>query len=148
MTASMTELEALLEEAGRRGYLWYQFRPDHHGPDVLAGVYRWNHCSDVVVLTDERSTHAYRTPTGPAVDVFAPSHVHWWYGRSDGSVPGTVLPGISMVWTLRALLTLPAPGEPGGVPPLVAAPNGTGVSGDRVPVRLRRGLYRDLGEHV
>jgi hypothetical protein len=134
----VTELDALIEEAGKRGYLWYQFRPDQHGPEVLAGVFYWDRCADVVVLTDEKSTHAYRTPTDPTTDVFAPSRVHWWYGRGDESLGRSPveLPGVSMVWILRALLTLPAPTEPGGAPQLVPAPKGTGVPGERIPVRL------------
>ena len=128
---SMNELDALIEEAGRRGYLWHQFRPDRHGPEVLAGVLRWGSCADVVVLTDERSTHAYRTPTEQGDDVFAPMRVHWWYGRNDSAVGCN---GVSMVWILRALLTLPTPDE--RLPPLVSAPAGTGVSGERFPVRV------------
>ncbi|WP_460405012.1 hypothetical protein [Actinophytocola sediminis] len=143
----MTELDILIEEAGRRGYLWHQFRPDHHGPEVLAGVFQWDRCADVVVLTDEKGTHAYRTPTDPAIDVFAPAHVHWWYGRSDDTVKlptvGAILPGVCMVWILRALLTLPMPAEPGGSPSLIPAPKGTGVPGERVPVRIRRRVGRD-----
>ncbi|GAB3435181.1 hypothetical protein [Actinophytocola sediminis] len=148
-TADLTELDALIEVAAKRGYLWHQFRVDRHGPDVLAGAYQWALCADVVVLADERNSHAYRTPTGPTTDVFAPTRVHWWYGRSDDSVappakPGQlrVLPGISPVWTLRALLTLPTPDEPGGLLPPMPAPKGTGVAGDRVPVRIRRWLGR------
>jgi hypothetical protein len=139
--ASVTELEGLIEEAGRRGFLWHRFRDDQHGPEVLAGVFRWGWCADVVVLTDEKGTHAYRTPTDDAIDVLAPSHVHWWYGRSDDAMvadPGTVLKGVCMVWVLRALLTLPHPDEPGGLCHLIPAPKGTGVPGDRVPVRMRR----------
>lgn len=140
----MTELDALIEEAGRRGYLWYQFRVDQHGPEVLAGVFNWDRCADVVVLTDENSAHAYRAPTDTGTDVFAPSHIHWWYGRSDEltGASNIVLPGVGMVWILRALLTLPAPSEPGGAPSLVPAPKGTGVPGDRIPVRLRRRVGR------
>lgn len=142
----MTELDLLIEEAGKRGFLWHQFRPDQNGPEVLAGVFGWEDCVDVVVLVDEKGTHAYRTSADPKVDVFAPTHVHWWYGRCDGAVglpeAGLVLPGVEMVWILRALLTLPAPDEPGGLPPLVPAPKGTGVPGVRVPVRLRRWLGR------
>ncbi|WP_154814455.1 hypothetical protein [Actinophytocola xinjiangensis] len=138
----MTELDLLLEEAGKRGYLWHQFRSDQDGPEVLAGVFGWGRCADVVVLAAEEGTHAYRTPVESTGDVFSPARVYWWYGRSDGAVglpaAGMVLPGVGMVWILRALLTLPAPDEPGGLPPLVSAPKGTGVSGDRVPVRLRR----------
>jgi hypothetical protein len=138
-----SELDVLLERASRRGYAWHRFRDDRHGPEVLAGVFGWDNCTDVLVLTDEKGTHAYRTPIAPTVDVFAPTHVHWWYGRSDDAVlPGTgqVLRGVSMVWVLRALLTLPDPGEPGGLPAVMPAPKGTGVSGERVPVRIRRWL--------
>lgn len=138
----MTELDLLMTEAGRRGYLWHQFRTDQHGPEVLAGVFQWESCVDVVVLADEKGTHAYRTPADPMVDVFAPVYVHWWYGRSDDTVAlprrGMALPGVDAVWILRALLTLPTPGEPGGLSPLTSAPKGTGVAGDRVPVRIRR----------
>jgi hypothetical protein len=63
--------------------------------------------------------------------VFAPSLVHWWYGRNPAQ------PGTSMVWVLRALLTLP---EPGDVLPLAPAPDGTGVPGTRTPVRIGRRL--------
>jgi hypothetical protein len=142
-------LDALIEEAAKRGYLWHRFRDDENGPDVLAGVYQLAGCADVVVLTDEKSSHAYRTPTGRDVDVFAPSHVYWWYGRNDDSVLPhcvggriTVLPGVSQVWILRALLTLPSPHEQGCLPALIPAPRGTGVFGDRVPVRMRRWLGR------
>jgi hypothetical protein len=126
------ELDVLIERAGRRGYLWHQFRVDHHGPEVLAGVFQWPDCADVVVLIDDHESHAYRTPT-PINDVFAPSHVHWWYGRSAQ---------VGMVWVLRALLTLPSPREPGGLPPLVPALPDTGVPGARLPVRLRRWFGR------
>lgn len=137
--AHVTELDLLIEEAGRRGYLWHQFRLNEHGPEVLAGAFRWGRCVDVVVLADEKGTHAYRTPVDSAADVFAPVRVHWWYGR-NGDTGGP--PGVGMVWILRALLTLPTPSEPGGLPPLVSAPKGTGVPGDRIPVRLRRWLGR------
>ena len=124
----MTELDALLAEAGRRGFLWHQFRVDEHGPDVLAGLYRWPTCADVVVLLDENTSHAYRVPLD-AADVFAPTHVHWGYYQP---------PQVSAVWVLRALLTIPRPDEPGGLGPLTPAPEGTVVPGARVPVRLRR----------
>lgn len=124
----MGELDALLEKTSKRGYLWHRFRDNHHGPEVLAGVFQWDNCADVVVLTDDAGTHAYRTPTDHATDVFAPAQVHWWYGKGE----------VGMVWVLRALLTLPGPHEPGGLPRLVPAPKGTGVPGTRIPVRIRR----------
>lgn len=129
----VNELDALIERAGKRGFRWHQFRVDRYGPEVLAGVYPWQDCADVVVLTDDAGSHAYRTPTAAAIDVFAPSHVHWWYGSGEK---------VGMVWVVRALLTLPSPNERYGLPPLVPAPPGTGVPGDRVPVRIRRWLGR------
>lgn len=118
----MTELDALLEMAGRRGYLWHMFRTDRHGPEVLAGVCQHQHCADVFVLFGADSARAYRMPTGPDTDLFAPTGVYWWYGASP-------------VWTLRALLTLPPPDDLGT---LVRPPPGLGVPGERVPVRMRR----------
>jgi hypothetical protein len=143
---AVTEFDALIEKISKRGYLWYQFGEDRHGPQVLAGVFQWPTCADVVVLTDDRDSHAYRTPRS-IPDVFAPARVHWWYGRSDSTVRqlGTGLPGVSMVWVLRALLTLPRPDQPYGLLPLRPAPPGTGVpggTGDRVPVRMRRWMGR------
>jgi hypothetical protein len=123
------ELDALLEEVGKRGFMWHHFRVDRHGPDVLAGVFQWDGCADVVVLTDDEGSHAYRTPTNQATDIFDPSQVYWWYG---GSVE------VGMVWVLRALLTLPRPDTPDGLLPLRPAPPETGVPGDRIPVRLRK----------
>lgn len=85
---AVTELEALIEVAGKRGYTWHMFRMDRNGPDVLAGVHRWRDCADVLVLLDDATTHAYRVPLD-SIDLFSPRHVVWWYGC------------ISMVWTLR-----------------------------------------------
>ena len=133
MAATVDELDVLIERAGKSGYMWHQFRVDRHGPDVLAGVFQWGVCADVVVLTDDETSHAYRLPTGPETDVFSPSHVHWWYGRSSN---------VGMVWVMRALLTLPRPDEPDGLPPLFPAPPHSGVSGERIPVHLRRRLGR------
>jgi hypothetical protein len=127
---AVDEIEALVDEAGRRGFLWHLFRVDSHGPEVLAGVLRWPDCADVVVLIDDRASHAYRVSTGePGVDVFAPASVHWFYGLSAD---------VGMTWVLRALLTLPEPIAPDGLPAPVPAPAGTGVAGDRSPVVIRR----------
>ena len=123
----VNEVDTLVDEAGRRGYLWHLFRVDRHGPEVLAGVLRWPTCADVVVLTDDHGSHAYRTPA--VADVFAPQWVHWFYGLSAE---------VGMVWVLRALLTLPRPDEPGGLPELVRAPAGVGVQGGRSSVVIRR----------
>ena len=57
---AVTESDVLINEAGRRGFLWHLFRVDQHGPEVLAGVLRWPTCADVVVLIDDHRSHAYR----------------------------------------------------------------------------------------
>jgi len=124
------EIDALINEAGKRGFLWHMFRVDRHGPEVLAGVLRWPTCADVVVLIDDQQSHAYRTPTAANdVEVFAPTHVHWLYGLSAD---------VGMTWVLRALLTLPQPDEPGGLAALVRAPASIGVPGDRASVVISR----------
>lgn len=123
--ADVDELDALLEKAGKLGYLWHLFRADHHGPEVLAGVRQRPGCADVFVLNDAQHAHAYRMPTDPESDVFAPRDVLWWYGASP-------------VWTLRCLLTLPEPDHPAAPATLAAAPPGSGVPGGRMPLRLRR----------
>lgn len=128
-TATVTELDVLLETAGERGYMWHMFRADRHGPEVLAGVFQHAKCADVFVFSGESYAHAYRLPTGDETDVFSPAHVYWWYGASP-------------VWTLRALLTLRAPGHPDAPEMLTPAPSNLGIPGDRVPVRMRRRGWR------
>lgn len=129
---AVDELDALIEQVSKRGFMWHQFRVDRHGPEVLAGVFQWRGYADVLVLVDDEGSHAYRMPTDANTDVFAPTHVHWWYSGAR----------VGMVWVLRALLTLPRPDQPDGVPPLKSAPPGSGVPGNRVPVQMRRWLGR------
>ncbi|HEU5474170.1 MAG TPA: hypothetical protein VFV67_26285 [Actinophytocola sp.] len=102
------------------------FQSDNNGPDVVAGVFKWNECADVYVLQDCEHAHAYRLPTRATEDdVFAPAKVLWWYGACP-------------VWTLRALLTLPGPEDPEAPADLEPAPPGAGVPGERMPVRMRK----------
>jgi hypothetical protein len=124
-TTDVTELDVLLEMAGKRGYLWHMFRTDQHGPEELAGVFQHAGCADVFMLSGGEHAYAYRVPTDRHADVFAPTRLYWWYGASP-------------VWTLRALLTLPEPGHPDAPDALFAAPTGLGIPGDRMPVRMRR----------
>jgi hypothetical protein len=123
--ADVSEFDLLLESAGRRGFLWHMFRPDRHGPDAIAGVFGHDRCVDVFVLTGGEHAHAYRSPTGPRDDIFAPGQVFWWYSGNP-------------VWTLRAVLALPEPGDHGAPDTLVTVPPGFGVPGARTPVRIRR----------
>lgn len=124
VAASVTELDALLEKAGKLGFMVHVFHTGRHGLEVLAVVYQWKGCADVVVLFDGQHAHAYRMPTGESTDVFAPTHIYWWYSASA-------------VWTLRALLTLPEPGHPNAPNTLVPAPPGAGIPSDRTPVQMR-----------
>lgn len=121
--AGADELDALLDEAGRRGFLVHMFRVDRRGPEVVAWVFNWGGCADVFVLSGEEHAQAYRVSTG--ADVFAPDQVLWWYRSSP-------------VWTLRALLTLAEPGRPDAPVIPSPAPPGLGVPGDRTPVRIRK----------
>lgn len=118
--ADVTEWDALLATAIERGYLWQVFRTDRHGTEVLAGVRHHSASADVIVLPGADVAHAYRLPAGADTDVFTPARVYWWYGASP-------------VWTLRALLTLPAPDDPGAPRTLHPAPPGAGI-----PVTARR----------
>ena len=129
--ASPSEIDVLINEAGKRGFVWHLFRTNQHGPEILAGVLRWPTCSDVVVLIDDHRSHAYRVPTGDPREsrCSRPEQVHWFYGLSAD---------VGMTWVLRALLTLPHPAEPHGLPTPVAVPAAIGVPGDRLPVVIRR----------
>ena len=120
------ELAALIEEVGKRGFMLHAFRVDQHGPEILAAVLTVDGCADVVILLGKERACAYRTPTGPGFDVFAPTQVYWSYASSP-------------VWTLRALLTLPPHGHPAAPRRLTDAPRGLGLPAEgRLPVRLRK----------
>ncbi len=119
------ELDVLMATVGKRGFVFHSFRVDRHGPDVLAAVHDFGGCADVVILFDDDRACAYRTPTVPGIDLFAPTHVSWSYASSP-------------VWTLRALLTLAPPGHPDAPSELHDAPPGLGLPVEgRMPVRVR-----------
>jgi len=120
------ELAVLIERIGRSGFLLHSFQGDRHGPDVLAAVRDFGGIADVVIMFDAERACAYRTPTGPGIDIFAPTKVLWSYASSA-------------VWTLRALVTLAAPGHPDAPTELTAAPPGLGVPREwRERVRIRK----------
>ena len=125
-----SELDALLDQLGRRRYLMHAFRSDHDGPEIVAGIHRWDGgCVDVVILFNEDRATAYRVPAAPGADPFSPTRVLWWYAASP-------------VWTLRALLALDPPGHPDAPAVLTDAPPGCGVPiTNRIPVRIRRRTY-------
>ncbi|MDV6014101.1 hypothetical protein F8178_16655 [Haloechinothrix sp. LS1_15] len=93
-----SEADPLLGELGRRRWVVHLFgRRD--APWLLAAVFAWQTCADVVLLRGEHDATAYRVPTFPGTDVFAPELVSWQYHAGA-------------VWTLRVALTLPPPGHP------------------------------------
>lgn len=120
-----TELDELLGLVGRLGFLAYAFRSDRDGPDVLAFVRYWaGGTADVAIIFDEERASAFRT-AGSGADVFAPELVSWSY---------TAKP----VWTLRALIALPAPGHPDELVELMRPPTACVLpAGPRMPVRVR-----------
>lgn len=123
------ELAALIEKIGKSGFMLHSFQGDRHGPDVLAAVRDFGGTVDVMIMFDAERACAYRTPTGPDIDVFEPHHVLWSYASSA-------------VWTLRALLTLAAPDHPDAPVELLQAPNGLGVPHEwRERVRVRKRTF-------
>ncbi|SDW04034.1 hypothetical protein SAMN05216215_100141 [Saccharopolyspora shandongensis] len=92
-----TEVDELLRELRRRGGVFYAFGPKDD-PEVVVHAHLWPTCADVVILRGEDDATAYRTPTMPGADVFAPVLVSWQYHAPAA-------------WTLRAVLTLPTPGD-------------------------------------
>ena len=120
------ELAVLIERIGKNGFFLHSFQGDRHGPDVLAAVRDFGGTADVMIMFDAERACAYRTPTGPGVDIFAPAHVFWSYASSA-------------VWTLRALLTVAAPGHPDAPAELAPSPPGLGVPQEwRERVRVRK----------
>jgi hypothetical protein len=120
------ELAALIERIGKNGFLLHSFQGDRHGPDVFAAVRDFGDTADVMIMFDADRAVAYRTPTGPGIDIFAPAQVFWSYASGA-------------VWTLRALLTVAAPGHPDAPAELTPAPRGLGVPCEwRERVRVRK----------
>lgn len=142
MTAVSTprELDDLLEQLGKVGFLWWHFPAAADRPEVLAGVYQYPHAEttdgtcDVVVLHHDELAHAYRAPAGPLDEVFRPAQVWWWYGGPPDQ-------------TIRALLALPQPGVPGAPGTLMPLPAGTGVAGDLAPVRVHAPRWTAARRH-
>jgi hypothetical protein len=108
------DVDLLLAELRHRRWVLHFFGADRGHPDVIAAVFRWPECADVVVLRGEDDAIAYRMPVPPGVDVFAPKHVNWVYAAPAA-------------WTLKAMLSLEPPGTPHAPRGLVAAPPGCGI---------------------
>ncbi|HKN51002.1 MAG TPA: hypothetical protein VJX66_00810 [Amycolatopsis sp.] len=114
-------LEELLNEVRRRKWVLHLFG-GRESPEIYAAVFQWETCADVVILRDEDHATAFRVPTFPGTDVFDPGVVTWQYHATP-------------VWTLRAVLALPAPGE-SGAPLQALRPQ----ADCRIPIELRQGV--------
>ena len=120
----VSELDALMAQMGRQRYVLHKFMVDQHGPLVLAAVHDWGEQADVLIVWDENTACAYRTPSGTGVDVFAPREVCWFYTAGP-------------VWTLRNLLELPQPTHPDAPRALTEPPAGYALpEADRRPVTI------------
>lgn len=109
MNNDPNSVEFWLDELRRRSWSLYFFGRDRIRPELIAAVWRWPYCADVVILRAESDATAFRTPTGHDVDVFAAQWVNWIYAGCA-------------VWTLRAALTLPEPGSPAAPMQIMTTP--------------------------
>lgn len=87
------DLQDLLAELRRRRWTLIRWGRES-SPELLAAMYSWGSCSDVLILRTEAYATAYRAPS--AKETFNPSGVVWQYHSSP-------------LWTLRAVLSLSHP---------------------------------------
>jgi hypothetical protein len=121
----LEEFDILIAHLGHLPYVFHEFRIGTRDDEALAAVRSWGEIADVVIVRDESTATAYRSPTGPDLDVFDPVRVFWFYASSAA-------------WTLRALLTLPAPGHPDAPRDLIAVERiGLAESAGRKLLRVR-----------
>ncbi|HEU5471792.1 MAG TPA: hypothetical protein VFV67_14170 [Actinophytocola sp.] len=119
------DLEYWLTELRRRHWTLHLGGPDPRQPDWLAAHFAWPDCADVLILRDEHTATAYRTPAAPDTDLLAPDWVTWVYSHNP-------------IWTLRAVLTLEPPGSPHEPCTLIPAPPACHIPAQgRRPVTIR-----------
>jgi hypothetical protein len=92
------ELEDLLSELRRRRWTLLRWGPKD-APDLVAALFSWDACTDVLILRNANYATGYRVPTDRDAEVFNPWAVLYQYHNNP-------------LWTLRAMLSLPAPGTP------------------------------------
>jgi hypothetical protein len=93
------ELADLLFELRRRTWTIVRWGPEC-SPQLIAGTFKWHTCVDVFILRSETDATAYRVPTVDGTGVFNPEAVSYQYHHRP-------------LWTLRAILALPGPEDPG-----------------------------------
>ena len=115
-------IDELLEELRRRRWVVYIFGPREE-PEVCAAVFQWDTCADVLILRGEERASAFRVTTVAETDVFRPALVSWQYHSTAD-------------WTLRAVLTIPPPGETGDDRSLLAVETRSDVSRTQLNAKL------------
>ncbi|RZS37898.1 hypothetical protein EV193_105458 [Herbihabitans rhizosphaerae] len=93
------ELDDLLSELRRRHWTLIRWGPQD-APYLVAAIFKWQMCADVLILRGETAATAYRVPTLDDAEIFSPTGVSYQYHHSP-------------LWALRSILSLPAPGAPG-----------------------------------
>lgn len=97
-SSHVLEIDELLVELRRRHWTLVRWG-DEKDPALLAAVLKWDTCVDVLIMRNSEQATAYRVPA-TSDDVFNPEVVSYQYHASP-------------LWTLRAILALPAPGRIG-----------------------------------
>lgn len=105
------EYEYWLEKLREEHWMLHLGGRDPRRPEWIAAHVQWRDCADVVIIRGEDSAVAFRMPTDETTDVLNPDRVTWVYGSDE-----------SVVWVLRAVLSLPRPGSPHEPYCLVDAP--------------------------
>ncbi|WP_130344751.1 hypothetical protein [Herbihabitans rhizosphaerae] len=93
-----SELDHWIDELRRRRWSFYYF-PNRHAPEIVAAVWLWHECADVILLYREDKMVAFRTPD--VGDPLCPEWVTAFYGTDDQT---------TTVWVIRWALGLPEPG--------------------------------------
>ncbi|MEV0050589.1 hypothetical protein AB0H34_08870 [Saccharopolyspora shandongensis] len=93
------ELKELLTELRLRGWTLIRWGPENT-PQLMASMFQHpQDCADVFILRSQDQATAYRVPTPDSAGLFNPQAVAYQYHAPP-------------LWTLRAILALPAPTHP------------------------------------
>jgi hypothetical protein len=100
VTIAKLTLDDALDEIRQRKWTMHYFGKDARRPELIAATHRWPRrgCADVLILRSEQDATAYRVLLEQADDPLEPEVIVYFYQQSA-------------IWTLRAILALPAPGH-------------------------------------
>ncbi|WP_216204472.1 hypothetical protein [Amycolatopsis aidingensis] len=111
-------LDDLLTELRRRQWTLLRWGP-LDAPRLLAAMLHWDTCADVLILRSEQDASAFRAPVWRGSNPLAPEKVSYQYHAGA-------------LWTLRAILSLPAPGT-AGAPVTIESPHANCRIGEGLP---------------